>query len=244
MIRRRSNSPPPAEWLTALRFDVSERPPAAARGRVLERLQADIAAGVVVPDLPPVSPGGSSGLAGAGARVIGRIATRANRLAVVMFALGAATGAALHAWLQHPRDRIVYLDRPVAAPQIVVPPAVPAAPPAPESGEEPANSVHKPLARSLPVSGARDLAAERALLDRVQRALRAGDIVGAQRAIDAHTRRFPTGILAEEREALAIKTLVAAGRQQEAQKRAAAFRERFPGGLFQPSIDEPAQSIP
>jgi len=238
MIKRPSNSPPPAEWLAALRFDVSERAPVAARGRVFERLEADIAAGVAVPDLPPVSP------AGTGATAIGRIATRANRLAVVMFALGTATGAVLHAWLQHaPADRVVYIDRPVASPPVVSPPVVPVAPRDQDATEEAADSAHKRSSRALPASGARDLAAERALLDRVQRALRAGDVVGAQRAIDAHVRRFPTGILAEEREALAIKTLIVAGRREEAQKRAAAFRERFPDGLFQPT-DQPDEPIP
>ena len=228
MIRRRPSPPPPAEWLATLGFEASERPPAAARGRVFERLEADIAAGVAVPALPPLPP------AGTGASALGRIARRANGLAVAMFALGAATGAVLHAWLQHqPADRVVYIDRPVASP-----PVVSAARRAQEAADEPADSSHKRPARSLPASGARDLAAERALLDRVQRALRAGDVAGAQRTIDAHERRFPTGILAEEREALAIKTLLAAGRREEAQKRAAAFRARFPDGLFQPT-DEP-----
>ncbi len=194
---------------------------------------------MTVPDLQPVSPTGS------GSGALGRIATRVNRLAVAMFALGAVTGAVLHAWLQHPRaDRIVYVDRPVAAPPVASPSVVPAAPRIQAGGEEPTEFPRKPPARSLPASGARDLAAERALLDRVQRALRAGDLVGAQRAIDTHARRFPDGILAEEREALAIKTLVAAGRREDAQKRAAAFRERFPDGLFQPSTDEPPESIP
>ena len=251
MIRRRLPAPPPADWLALLRFDTSEGAPAAARVRVLGRLQADLTAGVTAPDLPPGPPAGSSGLALLGANVLGRIAARPKRLALVTFALGAAGGAALHAWLQNPRaDRVVYVDRIVAGPV-----TAPAAPPsnvtggdpsqapalAPVSPVEPAPNL---LTRSLPSGGAHDLAAERALLDRVQSALRAGDVSGAQRAIGAHARRFPTGILAEEREALAIKTLVAAGRHQEAQKRAAKFRERFPEGLFRPSVDEAVESIP
>ena len=254
MIRKEPPAPLPAESLASLRFDASDVAPAAARARVLERVEANLAAGVTASDPSPgLSPGPSpgfvastSGLARLGAKVLGQIAARSTRLAVVAFALGAASGAALHAWFQRPRaDHVVYVDR--AVPQPVVAPAPAMVSAAPHSdvadtapSEAPASN---PLTRSLQPGGARNLAAERALLDRVQRALRAGDVAGAQRALDAHARRFPTGILAEEREALAIKTLVAAGRRREAQKRAAMFRERFPDGLFRSSVDEAVESI-
>jgi hypothetical protein len=43
-----------------------------------------------------------------------------------------------------------------------------------------------------------------------------------------HARRFPTGLLVEEREALAIQALLALGRTDDAKKRADAFYAKFP----------------
>jgi hypothetical protein len=238
MTRQRANTPPPAESLASLRLDAFSGAPAAARARVLERLQANIAAGATVADLSPAP--------GPGLKALGRIASRANRLMLVTFALGAATGALLHAWLQHPRpDRVVYVDRPVQSPRVASPPVAPVAPAEGETKASPPIELPRKLSAPSPATtGARDLAAERGLLDRAQRALGAGDVAGAQRAIDTHARRFPAGILAEEREALAIKTLVARGRREEARKKTAAFRARFRDSLFQPSVDGTPKAIP
>ena len=43
-----------------------------------------------------------------------------------------------------------------------------------------------------------------------------------------HQRRFRSGALAEEREALAIEALSRLGRAQEAQRRAALFQRKYP----------------
>jgi hypothetical protein len=52
------------------------------------------------------------------------------------------------------------------------------------------------------------------------------------------------GRLAEEREALRIRALAAAGRSHDARARAAAFRARFPRSLFLPVVDQVLGSIP
>jgi hypothetical protein len=56
-------------------------------------------------------------------------------------------------------------------------------------------------------------------------------------AIDEHQRRFASGALVEEREALAVRALLAGGRRAEAERRAAAFRARFPKSLFSATLD-------
>jgi hypothetical protein len=54
------------------------------------------------------------------------------------------------------------------------------------------------------------------------------DFTGALAASAEHARRFPGSWLAEEREALRVRSLDGAGRRDEAHRAAAAFGERFP----------------
>jgi hypothetical protein len=56
-------------------------------------------------------------------------------------------------------------------------------------------------------------------------------------AIDEHQRRFPSGSLAEEREALAVRAQLASGKRAEAERRAAAFGKRYPNSLFSKMLD-------
>jgi hypothetical protein len=88
------------------------------------------------------------------------------------------------------------------------------------------------------------LAAERRLLDAARAALVGGDTAMGMDKLSRHTRQFPRGALAEEREALAVDALVATGRYQEARRRADAFRARYPGSLFAPSVAAALQAIP
>jgi hypothetical protein len=227
---------PPSEWLIALTFDASHRAPPSAKARVWGRVQtaANPAAGGLAPQHAP-------------AGKIAWLTARSTRVAVTTFVLGAATGAGLHAWLRHPAPaRVVNVDR-SAAPNPApgdVPPVTSA--PRHEALAAPRTTsdagVERRLADRISDRGSErgsDLAAERALLDRAQRALRAGDRRQARRALDAHARRFPTGDLVEERQALSIMLLVAAGRTADAQKKAARFRARFPDSLFNPDFDDP-----
>ena len=47
-----------------------------------------------------------------------------------------------------------------------------------------------------------------------------------------HSRRFPNGVLAEQREALRISSLMSSGRVSEARRAAAVFAKRFPRSVL------------
>jgi len=69
----------------------------------------------------------------------------------------------------------------------------------------------------------------------------------AQRALDAlehHRRAFPRALLAEERDAMRVQALVAAGRYDEARARASAFRKSAHDSLFLRMVDAAIASIP
>jgi hypothetical protein len=82
------------------------------------------------------------------------------------------------------------------------------------------------------------LARERALLDQARQAFQSGDYGETRRVAELHARKFPSGLLVEEREALVIKALVNEGRRDEALARGQKFRERFPRSLFGPAVVE------
>lgn len=84
-----------------------------------------------------------------------------------------------------------------------------------------------PPAIAPPAPSASTLAEEVALLRSAQSALNAGDADGALSRLADHARRFPTGTMAEERDAARILALCRAGRRDEARDAAARFlRER------------------
>src|SRR5262249_1082268 len=89
----------------------------------------------------------------------------------------------------------------------------------------------------------RSLAAERALLDVARSALASGEPARALEAALRHERTYPNGLLVEEREALAVKALVALGRNDAARARGARFVKRFPNGLMRPAVEGALQSI-
>jgi hypothetical protein len=93
-------------------------------------------------------------------------------------------------------------------------------------------------------TGSAALATPRVLLDTARAALGRRDSAGALEALDAHERQFPSSILLEEREALAIKALVGAGRRAEAEARGARFRSRYPNSILRPAIDDALGTIP
>ena len=59
-------------------------------------------------------------------------------------------------------------------------------------------------------------------------ALRGGDAAGALRKLDELGTRFPGGVLAQEREALAIEALYTTGQRAAASARAEAFLRAYP----------------
>lgn len=86
-------------------------------------------------------------------------------------------------------------------------------------------------------TNANGLGAERALLDVARSALGRGAPDEALEAATRHGREYPQGLLAEEREALAIRALVAVGQRDQALARAQRFRVRYPKSLLLPAVD-------
>jgi hypothetical protein len=126
--------------------------------------------------------------------------------------------------------------RPAPASALPPPPAV-----APVPTPAPATTATAPVATPTPAPHRRparpataqeSYAAELDLLQRAQVAYADGALVDTLALLAAHGRRFPNGRLAEEREALRVRTLTRAGRAEEAQRAAAAFAERFPRSVL------------
>jgi outer membrane protein assembly factor BamD (BamD/ComL family) len=65
-----------------------------------------------------------------------------------------------------------------------------------------------------------------------------GEPARALQALEQHAAEFPAGMLAEERESLWIQALVAQGRKGDARAKADAFREKYPGSILWPVVEE------
>jgi hypothetical protein len=88
------------------------------------------------------------------------------------------------------------------------------------------------------VTAQESYAAELDLLKRAQAAYAERDFADALVLVAKHAQRFPKGRLAEEREALRVRSLAGAGRRVEARRAAAAFADRFPRSVLMPRLQE------
>ena len=221
-----------------------ERPaPADARLRVRARLEAAV---------PGMAPGVATPPAATAPLV------PANRLTASLmaaFLVGGVTGAVLLGVLERrPAPRVVYVDRVVEGPAVAAPVraaetvAVPGVVVPDVARPVAARVVHmgapKAIDRPAPATRVSPFAAERMLLDEARAAIVQGAPDRALDRLEQHRARFPKGLLAEERDAMAIEALVNAGRYDEARSQAAAFRERAPGSLFVATVDSAIASIP
>lgn len=82
-----------------------------------------------------------------------------------------------------------------------------------------------------------DLAKEQVLLDTARAALARGRADDALVAVASHATQFPQGRLVEDREAVAVQALAAAGRLDEARARAKGFRARYPRSIYLKAIE-------
>ena len=98
----------------------------------------------------------------------------------------------------------------------------------------------RPFHRAL--SPQESYAAELALLRRAQSDYTRHDFADALVLAAEHARRFPTGRLAEEREALRVRSLMGASRGDEARRVLAAFARRFPRSVLLPRLREAART--
>jgi len=79
------------------------------------------------------------------------------------------------------------------------------------------------------------------LLTHARRSMMQGDFEGALPLLALHARRYPVGRLAEEREALRVRVLVALGRGDDAKRAARSFARRFPASPLGPVVAELTQ---
>jgi hypothetical protein len=84
-------------------------------------------------------------------------------------------------------------------------------------------------------------AVEFELLRRAQTAYAGRDFLVALTLLADHARRFPNGRLAEEREALRVRSLAGSGRMDEARHAVTVFSDRFPRSVLLPRLREVAR---
>ena len=93
-----------------------------------------------------------------------------------------------------------------------------------------------------PLSPQESYAAELYLLQRAQSEYASQDFPDALVLVAEHAHRFPNGRLAEEREALRVRSLAGAGHGDEARRVLAAFARRFPRSVLLPRLREQARA--
>jgi hypothetical protein len=121
-----------------------------------------------------------------------------------------------------PPVAVVVSSPPLAPPSAQIP-SVDVTPPPPPASAKPEPPIKAPPA----------VPTEAELLEQARAALTSGDGARALQRVNEHARRYPRGVLVQEREVLAIKALRRLGRDAEADRRAEAFSKAYPGSAFQ-----------
>jgi len=192
--------------------------PEIVRARTLSRARATMAAMAVMPREP-----------------IAFLQRRGLTVALAA-SLALATGAAVataallgRAPVPSPpaQTPIPRVERPMHHPSVEVPQPFPLAEPHP-------TFTSKPQRLPRPTSAQESYAAELDLLARAQVACASREFSNALVLVAEHGRKFPSGRLAEEREALRVRALEGAGRPDEARRAAASFASRFPRSIMVP----------
>jgi hypothetical protein len=211
--------------------------PAAVRARVLSRLQSSL----VAPDANGPHPSEGHPTADPTRFAARGVAGKMGPITIAFLAGGIA-GASADRWLATPvAPQVVSVQSSTPIAQLP-PPAPPELLPSTSASSPPVSTKGAAAFSTTPAES--DLSAERELLDRARSAFAAGDPAATLASVNLHARRFPNGRLEEEREALAVKALVDAGRYDEARARGARFRIRFPRSFLSPTIDEALGTIP
>jgi hypothetical protein len=193
-------------------------------------------------------PTGGSTPRGAASR-IGHFFGRRVPLGLTAFAIGGLVGAGIHAAITQPA---------ITAPAMPSPPAELktrplTAPSVAQSAEEKPierRAVRTPVAAPAPhesESGAeidKELAAERALIERAQTATARGDAEAALATLDRSAKQFPSGRLEEERESLRVQCLVKVGRYADARAAGERFLKKFPASMMIGVVSSALDTIP
>jgi hypothetical protein len=169
----------------------------------------------------------------------------------VMLLAVAAGGASILSSRTH--DAPVDAPVPVVVAPVATPPPAPPAPDPPPAPALPSSSAVEPqlevpaptvtasapvsTTARVPVRPTQDLAREQRMLAGVQPAIAAGDAARALRLVERHALEFPQGALVEEREALRVLSLRAAGQAAEAERAKASFGAQFPESVLEQRVD-------
>lgn len=211
------------------------RPPRDFEERVMARVAVTAAAGLATAAATSASASTTAAsTVGGSTSAASLVSVKAAALGVGLFVAGTGAGVALQRTVlasppPPPEVRVVTKEVRVEVP-VEVRVEVPVPAPVPV----------RPAPRG-PTSD-RLLAEERALVEMGRSALSRGEAALALTHCQSHAKKFPSGQLAEERELLWVRSLMALGKQDEARARAAAFPRRFPGSLLAPSVAESVRS--
>lgn len=199
---------------------VIQRLPEVGRARSLSRARATMAAMAALPHEPVPA-----------VRRRGLTVALAASLALAVGAAGAT--AALRGRAPSPSQpappAIPHTERRMHSSALAVPPSSPLATPQ-------STSTAKPQRPGRPAAAQESYAAELDLLARAQIACTAREFADALALVAEHARKFPSGRLAEEREALRVRALAGAGRTEEARRATTAFAGRFPRSILLPGL--------
>jgi len=183
------------------------------------------------------------------------LATRGIRSVILawlapVFIAGAVTGLVADRWLLQKRAAVTTVleqkvgTAPVAVSDSTLPPPIPDAPIVPPKRlPNVVNTAAAVSATSASADLVSTLTAERQLLDAARATLARGEPQAGISSLEQHVKRFPKGTLTEEREALYIRILVAAGNTSAASARAVNFQQRFPNSMFMPVVERSLASI-
>jgi len=108
------------------------------------------------------------------------------------------------------------------------------APPAAPSGPSP-EATHAGRAPAAE-NPARPAESEAAFLERARAALSTNPSLALSLA-NQHRSRYPSGVLGQEREVIAIEALKRLGRTSEAERRSSEFSNRYPGSAYRQKLD-------
>lgn len=194
--------------------------PAAVRARALARARAALAAGVATRPIPSSAPSTGSWAAAAGLLCLATV----------------AAGAAAYEVGLYTRPTAPF----VAATLLADPPPQPSAPEPPIVNLPTASIRPTPPVVVKAGAGRQELR----ILQRARAALAREDFATALQLLAVHARRFKTGRLAEEREAMRVRALAGLGRDDDVRRVAADFRAHFPRSPLLPTISTTADSAP
>ncbi len=219
---------------------IERRTPPETRERALAAARAILAArGVILPPHRPVQLRAPLPTPAARRRGPLRIAFAASVL-VAVGAVGAF--AALGGRTAHAPESVAPLPlrpTPAMGPNVVDDPSREPPAPAPTTERSP---VARPPRLARATSDGDPFTAGLELLQRAHAAYTRHDFPGALMMVEEHARRFPKGLLTEQREALRVRSLASAGRADEAHRAAAAFAVRFPRSVLLPRVTGGAES--